>query len=50
MVELTMALHPAGAGVRLFASQYSAYCWALTAAFRARCFSRVLPAIFSSTP
>src|SRR5580658_9497972 len=31
-------------------SQYSAYCSAVSAAFRARCFSRRLPAIFSSSP
>ena len=29
-------------------SHHSAYCCALTAAWSARCFSRVLPAIFSS--
>src|SRR5277367_6202057 len=31
-------------------SQYSAYCSAVSAALRARCFSRRLPAIFSSSP
>src|ERR1700685_3602454 len=31
-------------------SQYSAYCSAVSAAFNALCFSRRLPAIFSSNP
>src|SRR6185437_3017282 len=40
----------AGEDVTLLESHCSPYCWALTAACTARCFSMVLPAIRSSRP
>src|SRR5579863_7027939 len=46
----TSALQAAVGGAVPEASSVSAYCWALIAAVRARCFSRVLPAIFSCMP